>query len=154
MKKLPKTYATKSPNGTDLSPNTQSHGGDAMTRRDALKATLASVGAAALAFEPGSRRRRAEARPHRRGSPKLYDMPSRSILAFRIPSHESGANACNSPRTPGFDGIEFELRPRQRLSPKPAKEYQAIRRMADQIAFASSGLCSFLFWPYPLTAMM
>jgi hypothetical protein len=28
----------------------------------------------------------------------------------------------------------------------------AIRRMADQIGIRISGLCSFLFWPYPLTS--
>ena len=27
-----------------------------------------------------------------------------------------------------------------------------IRRMADRIGIAISGLCSFLFWPYPLTS--
>ena len=39
------------------------------------------------------------------------------------------------------------------LSPKSGpKEYEAIRKMADQIGIAISGLCSFLFWPYPLTS--
>jgi L-ribulose-5-phosphate 3-epimerase len=39
------------------------------------------------------------------------------------------------------------------LSPKAgAKEYAAIRRMADEIGIEISGLCSFLFWPYPLTS--
>ena len=32
------------------------------------------------------------------------------------------------------------------------REFQAIRRMADQIGIQISGLCSFLFWPYPLTS--
>jgi hexulose-6-phosphate isomerase len=39
------------------------------------------------------------------------------------------------------------------LSPKSgAKEYAAIRNLADKIGIQISGLCSFLFWPYPLTA--
>jgi hexulose-6-phosphate isomerase len=39
------------------------------------------------------------------------------------------------------------------LSPKAGpKEFQEIRRTADRIGIAISGLCSFLFWPYPLTS--
>src|SRR5207302_7185663 len=39
------------------------------------------------------------------------------------------------------------------LSPKSGtKEYEAIRKMADDIGIAISGLCSFLFWPYSLTS--
>ncbi|MBL9127304.1 MAG: sugar phosphate isomerase/epimerase, partial [Verrucomicrobiales bacterium] len=39
------------------------------------------------------------------------------------------------------------------LSPKSGtREYEAIRRMADRIGIRISGLCSFLFWPYPLTS--
>ena len=30
--------------------------------------------------------------------------------------------------------------------------FSKIRKMADDIAIAISGLCSFLFWPYPLTS--
>jgi hexulose-6-phosphate isomerase len=39
------------------------------------------------------------------------------------------------------------------LSPKSGpKEYAAIHAMADKIGIAISGLCSFLFWPYPLSS--
>jgi L-ribulose-5-phosphate 3-epimerase len=39
------------------------------------------------------------------------------------------------------------------LSPKSgAAEFTQIRKMAEKIGIAISGLCSFLFWPYPLTA--
>jgi hexulose-6-phosphate isomerase len=33
-----------------------------------------------------------------------------------------------------------------------AEEFSAIRKMADDIEIQISGLCSFLFWPYPLTS--
>src|SRR5207245_8186008 len=32
------------------------------------------------------------------------------------------------------------------------KEFQAIRRTAEKIGIAISGICSFLYWPYPLTS--
>ena len=47
-----------------------------------------------------------------------------------------------------------ELRPRQRplARSRARRSSQAIRKMADKIGIAISGLCSFLFWPYPLTS--
>lgn len=54
----------------------------------------------------------------------------------------------------GFDGIELNYDLENDLSPKAgSKDYEAIRRMADRIGIAISGLCSFLFWPYPLTSL-
>ena len=53
----------------------------------------------------------------------------------------------------GFDGVELNYDLDNDLSPKTTtQEYHAIRRMADEIGIAISGLCSFLFWPYPLTS--
>lgn len=53
----------------------------------------------------------------------------------------------------GFDGIELNYDLDNDLSPKAGpKEFQDIRKMADRIGIAISGLCSFLFWPYPLTS--
>jgi hexulose-6-phosphate isomerase len=53
----------------------------------------------------------------------------------------------------GFDGIELNYDLDSDLSPKSGtKEFQEIRRTADRIGIAVSGLCSFLFWPYPLTS--
>ena len=52
----------------------------------------------------------------------------------------------------GFDGIELNYDLESDLSPKAGeKELTAIRRMAEEIGIEISGLCSFLFWPYPLT---
>ena len=53
----------------------------------------------------------------------------------------------------GFDGIELNYDLENDLSPRSGqKEYEAIRKMAEQIGIAISGVCSFLFWPYPLTS--
>ena len=39
------------------------------------------------------------------------------------------------------------------LSPNSGtKEFHDIRREAERIGIAISGVCSFLFWPYPLTS--
>src|SRR6267378_5110588 len=53
----------------------------------------------------------------------------------------------------GFDGIELNYDLDNDLSPKSGtKEFQAIRRTAEKIGIAISGICSFLYWPYPLTS--
>jgi hexulose-6-phosphate isomerase len=125
----------------------------ALTRRDALKTTLAAVGLSAMAFEPG---RAAEAvKPDaRRGSPKRYSMlKSINLWAFPYPDRMNLRECLQLAKDAGFDGIELNYDLDNDLSPKSsAKEYQAIRRMADQMGIRVSGLCSFLFWPYPLTS--
>ena len=53
----------------------------------------------------------------------------------------------------GFDGIELNYDLENDLSPKAStRDYENIRRLADRVGIAISGLCSFLFWPYPLTS--
>ena len=51
----------------------------------------------------------------------------------------------------GFDGIELNYDLENDLSPKSAPQFRAIRKMAEEIGIAISGLCSFLYWPYSLT---
>jgi hexulose-6-phosphate isomerase len=58
---------------------------DSLSRRDALKATIASVGLGALAFEP-ARAAPATAPDIRRGAVKKYDMlKSINLWAFPYP---------------------------------------------------------------------
>src|SRR5205823_3485340 len=53
----------------------------------------------------------------------------------------------------GFDGIELNYDLDNDLSPKAGpRELRAIRKMAEEIGIAISGVCSFLFWPYSLTS--
>ena len=61
-------------------------------------------------------------------------------------------NVSSSPRHAGFDGIELNYDLENDLSPKAsAGELRAIRKTAEEIGIAISGLCSFLYWPYSLT---
>jgi hexulose-6-phosphate isomerase len=123
-----------------------------VSRRAAIKTTLAAAGAAAL-FEPGSAR--AQERPDpRRASPKRYAMrKSINLWAFPYPDRMNLEECLQLARDAGFDGIELNYDLENDLSPKSGTaEYEAIRRMADRIGIAISGLCSFLFWPYPLTS--
>ncbi len=120
-----------------------------VSRRTALASALAA-GVASLAAP-------AEARPApdpRRASPRRYDMKkSINLWAFPYPARMSLRECLQLAKDAGFDGIELNYDLENDLSPKAGpKELRAIRRMAEEIGIAISGLCSFLFWPYSLTS--
>jgi hexulose-6-phosphate isomerase len=123
------------------------------TRRDALKATIAGVGLSALAFEP-SQAAEPAVRDERRGAVKRYPMlKSINQWAFPYPQRMNLRECMQLAKDAGFDGIELNYDLDNDLSPKSGtKEYEEIRRLADKIGIRISGLCSFLFWPYPLTS--
>jgi L-ribulose-5-phosphate 3-epimerase len=136
----------------DSSPsNTPSR--QSLSRRDALKHTLAAVGISALGFEPVRAADSSKPDP-RRAAPRRYDMKkSINLWAFPYPDRMSLRECLQLAKNAGFDGIELNYDLDNDLSPKSGpKEYAAIRRMADDIGIQISGLCSFLFWPYPLTS--
>jgi len=124
-----------------------------LPRRDALLATMAGIGLSGLAFEPV---RAAETvQPDvRRGSLKRYDMKkSINLWAFPYPGRMNLRECLQLAKDAGFDGIELNYDLDNDLSPKATtKDYTAIRHLADEIGIEISGLCSFLFWPYPLTS--
>jgi hexulose-6-phosphate isomerase len=124
-----------------------------LTRRQVLKSALVAAGAAALpaavgAADPGLRT------VDLRASSKRYAMKkSINQWAFPYPDRMSLRDCLQLAKDAGFDGIELNYDLENDLSPKAgAAECRAIRRMADQIGIQISGLCSFLFWPYPLTS--
>jgi L-ribulose-5-phosphate 3-epimerase len=124
-----------------------------MSRRTAIKSTLAAASAVALA--PSAVAQAPQARPDsRRVSPKRYDMKkSINLWAFPYPDRMTLRECLQLARDAGFDGIELNYDLENDLSPKAGtQEFEAIRKMADSIGIAISGLCSFLFWPYPLTS--
>jgi hexulose-6-phosphate isomerase len=86
--------------------------------------------------------------------PKRYAMKkSINLWAFPYPEKMSLRQCLQLAKDAGFDGIELNYDLENDLSPQgTAADYAAIRRMADEIGIAISGLCSFLFWPYPLTS--
>lgn len=90
----------------------------------------------------------------RRASLKRYDMKkSINLWAFPYPQQMTLQECLQLARDAGFDGIELNYDLENDLSPKAGKQdLLAIRRMADAIGIEISGLCSFLFWPYPLTS--
>src|SRR5437870_10623142 len=128
---------------------------DAITRRSALRTTVAAAGAAA--FLPAS----AAATPAPSASEALRQSPTRyrmkksiNLWAFPYPARMSLRQCLQLAKDAGFDGIELNYDLANDLSPKAGtKDFQAIRTMADEIGIAISGLCSFLYWPFSLTAL-
>src|SRR6476646_7673022 len=127
-----------------------------LSRRDALKSTLAvagAIGAATFAPQAGAAETSAKPDP-RRASPKRYDMKkSINLWAFPYPDRMSLQECLQLAKDAGFDGIELNYDLESDLSPKSGpKEFAAIAKTAERIGIAVSGLCSFLFWPYPLSS--
>ena len=76
-----------------------------------------------------------------------------NLWAFPYPDRMSLKECLQLAKDAGFDGIELNYDLDNDLSPKAGtKEYSAIRKTAADIGIAISGVCSFLFWPYPLTS--
>lgn len=86
--------------------------------------------------------------------PKRYAMnKSINLWAFPYPEKMNLEQCLRLAKDAGFDAVELNYDLDNDLSPKSgAKEYAVIRSLADKIGIQISGLCSFLFWPYPLTA--
>ena len=72
-----------------------------------------------------------------------------NLWAFPYPDRMTLRECLQLAKDAGFDGIELNYDLDNDLSPKagPA-ELRAIRKLAEKIGIAISGLCSFLFWPY------
>ena len=116
-------------------------------------------GASAFAMTQGNAQEGQAPKPdERRASPKRYDMKkSINLWAFPYPDKMSLRECLQLAKDAGFDGVELNYDPDDSLgsdlTPNAGtKDFQAIRKMADEIGIAISGLCSFLFWPYPLSS--
>jgi hexulose-6-phosphate isomerase len=123
-----------------------------ITRRTALRSALGAAGVATLASTGGAA---PQTKPDpRRASPKRYDMKkSINLWAFPYPDRMTLKECLQLAKDAGFDGIELNYDLENDLSPKSgSKDYHAIRKTADDIGIAISGICSFLYWPYSLTS--
>ncbi len=127
-----------------------------INRRTALQSTLAAAGAVAVG--PGEASAGAQppsqaAPDPRRASPRTYRMKkSINLWAFPYPQRMSLRDCLQLAKNAGFDGIELNYDLDNDLSPKASPDqYRAIRKTAEEIGIAISGLCSFLYWPYSLT---
>ena len=135
-----------------------------VSRRDALISGIATTAVAATASlgmslptrqSIGQTVTTSEGTPDAlRCSPKRFTMrKSINLWAFPYPSRMSLAECFVLAKRAGFDAIELNYDLDNDLSPKAsAKELAAIRKLADRIGIEISGLCSFLFWPYPLSS--
>ena len=119
-----------------------------LTRRAALCSPLAA------ALPPGVAGAYTAQPDSRRASPKRFGMKkSINLWAFPYPERMTLRECLQLARDAGFDGIELNYDLDNDLSPKSGtKEYHAIRAQAEKIGIAISGVCSFLYWPYSLTA--
>jgi hexulose-6-phosphate isomerase len=122
----------------------------ALTRRTALGSALAA--GAALAG-PAAAAPQVAPDP-RRASPKRYPMKkSINLWAFPYPQRMTLTECLRLAKNAGFDGIELNYDLDSDLSPKAEpKDLHAIRKTAEDLGIAISGLCSFLYWPYPLSS--
>ena len=87
-------------------------------------------------------------------SAKRHDMKkSINLWAFPYPQSMSLEDCFRLAGKAGFDAVEVNYNLQGDISPAAGEEDLArIRGLADKAGVRLSGLCSFLFWPYPLTS--
>ena len=123
-----------------------------MTRRSAIGSTLLA-GAAFLGTEGYADQQPAATQPA--GPRKRYDMKkSINLWAFPYPQKMTLERVPAARQGRRLRRHRAELRPRERPLAQGRRRRSSRRSasMADEIGIAISGLCSFLFWPYPLTS--
>jgi hexulose-6-phosphate isomerase len=89
------------------------------------------------------------------GAPgKKYDLrKSINLWAFPYPDKMSLVQCLQLARDAGFDAVEINYDLESDVSVKATEaDLEKIGRTARDIGIEISGLCSFLFWPYPLTS--
>ncbi len=133
-----------------------------VSRREALLSGIATAAVAGgVARNVGAGENTADdshgktsATDDRRQSPKRYSFrKSINLWAFPYPDRMTLRECMELAKRAGFDGIELNYDLENDLSPQAStKQLAAIRHMADEIGIEISGLCSFLFWPYPLSS--
>src|SRR5262249_22144129 len=116
-----------------------------LDRRELL-AYSAALGVSGAMASPGSARQPAARK-------KYAFKKSINLWAFPYPEKMTLEQCLKLAKDAGFDGIELNYDLDSDLSPKSGpKEFAAIRKTAEKIGIAISGMCAFLFWPYPLTS--
>ncbi|GAB5402747.1 MAG: sugar phosphate isomerase/epimerase [Aureliella sp.] len=108
-------------------------------------AGVAAVTGASSTSALGSEQTRAPSRSAMKTSINLW--------AFPYPDKMTLRECLQLAKDAGFDGIELNYDLESDLSPDHSTpDYHVIRKMAEEVGIEISGLCSFLFWPYPLTS--
>ncbi len=112
-------------------------------RRELFATSAAAFGASAFA-QP-----KADNKPRK----KYPFKKSINLWAFPYPEKMTLEQCLRLAKDAGFDGVELNYDLESDLSPKSGpKEFAQIRRTSEKIGIAISGMCSFLFWPYPLSS--
>ena len=121
------------------------------SRRSAFKMAIGATGLATVGTNNTIAKEKSDPL---KSSPKKFAMKkSINLWAFPYPDKMNLRECLQLAKDAGFDGIELNYDLESDLSPKSGpKDFQEIRKMAEEIGIAISGLCSFLFWPYPLTS--
>lgn len=141
-----------------IDPFAQNH---RMSRRDALLSGIAATATASTVIASDTLGTKSAlvaanttAADDRRQSPTKYSFrKSINLWAFPYPERMTLKECMQLAKKAGFDGIELNYDLDNDLSPKASdNDLLAIRHMADEVGIDISGLCSFLFWPYPLTS--
>lgn len=75
-----------------------------------------------------------------------------NLWAFPYPDRWSLRECFQIAKDAGFDAVEPNFNLEGEFSAESSDdEIRAIKRMADEVGVAISGVCSFLFWPYSMT---
>lgn len=131
----------------------QAAGGKRLDRREAL-AYSAAFGTSLLAAATMAPAATA-AHPQRRPSPdkRRYQMKkSINLWAFPYPDCWSLKDCFELAADAGFDGVEINFDLEGEFSAESSEQQiRDVRRLADRVGIAISGVCSFLFWPYSMT---
>ncbi len=95
-----------------------------------------------------------QAAPAKAPTGKRYDMKkSINLWAFPYPDKMTLKQCFELAKDAGFDGVEVNYNLEGDLSPQTSEAgLREIGEMARKIGIQISGVCSFLFWPYPLTS--
>lgn len=131
-----------------------------VSRRELMALSMAVAGASMATGLGGqataqtSKPDQAKSVDARRSSPKRYKMrKSINLWAFPYPQRMNLLECLELAKRAGFDAIELNYDLDNDLSPKASPSDLAnIRKQADKVGIEISGLCSFLFWPYPLSS--
>jgi len=126
-----------------------------LSRRGVL-GTAAGAALAATVFERPSGAAPPSASQSSPSAPTAAPHPCRksiNLWAFPYPQRMNLEQCLRLAKDAGFDAVELNYDLESDLSPRHGTaEYVAIRRLAETIGIGISGVCSFLFWPYPLTS--
>ena len=123
-----------------------------LSRRELLAYT-AAFGSTFVAAQGLAGEAVAEKQPAAKSPGKRYDMKkSINLWALPHPDKMSLRECFELCKDAGFDGVEVNYALEGDLSPKASEAHiRSVGDMARKIGIEISGLCSFLFWPYPLT---